>query len=138
MRLPTIAALFLASTALPAAAMLPPCVYDDLIADAPDAVQLTRLSFDPDGPGEMCRMEGTVVRSFRGQFTVGQRLRFSVTCDRTPVQPGPLVYFSDAELEAAEIVEVYFDAEGEIAGYGAGMDILYAPTDEPAHVPWCE
>ena len=128
-----------AATALPATAALPPCVYDELVAAAPDVVQLHRLSLREDGPDDMCQMEGTVVRAFRGQFETGQRLRFSVPCDiDRPPEVGPTVYHATDALDAAAVVEVHFNAEGEVAGHGEGLIVLEAPSDAIAWRPYCQ
>jgi hypothetical protein len=125
--------------ALPVRAALPPCVYDALVAAAPDVVQLHRLTLREDGPDDMCQMEGTVVRAFRGQFEIGQHLRFSVPCDiDRPPEVGPTVYHATDALDAAEVVEVHFNAEGEIAGHGEGLIVLDAPSDAVAWRPFCE
>lgn len=125
------------SLALPADAALPPCVYDELVAAATEVVQLHRLTLREDGPADMCQMEGTVIRAFRGAFERGQRLRFSVPCaiDQPPI--GATVFHATDALDIAEVVEVHFDAEGEIAGYGDGLITLEAATDAMVWRPFC-
>jgi len=137
MRLPL--ALCLGLTALPARAVLPPCVYDDLVAAATDVVQLEDLTLREDGPDDMCQMEGNVIASFRGRFEPGQRLRFSVPCDiDRPPLVGPTIYHATDALDAADYIEVHFNAEGEIAGHGDGLIVLEAPTEEIFWRPYCE
>lgn len=125
------------SLAIPASAALPPCVYDDLVAAATDVVQLNDLSLREDGPDDMCQMEGTVIRAFRGDFERGQRLRFSVPCaiDQPPV--GATIFHATDALDIAEVVEVHFNAGGEIAGFGDGLITLEQATDAMAWRPFC-
>lgn len=124
--------------ALPAHAVLPPCAYDDLISAAVDVVQLDDLSLIENGPDSMCQMVGNVVASFRGRFEPDQRLRFSVPCDaRRPPTVGPTIYHATDSLEVAEWIEVHFNDEGEIAGYGGGLIVLENPSEEISWRPFC-
>ncbi len=132
LRVALVAAVLMAG---PVTASEPPCIYDELVDQAVDVVQLTDLSLREDGADDICRVEGNVVTVFQGRFQPGQRLRFSVPCaiDQPPV--GLTVYHATDALDIAEVIEVHFGADGEVAGYGAGLTVLDAPTNAIAWRP---
>ncbi len=129
----------LAPTALTAA--LPPCAQDREIRTATDVVQIkvTRVDVPPEvgqeGATVMCPVRGEVVRSFRGGFTVGDEIDFTVLC-YTRMVGGAYITSPDALLDA-RVIEAHL-IEGQPVWNGPSVQILAEATDEIAWKPFCK
>lgn len=115
--------------ALPVAAMVQPCYLDAEVAEAVTVIQISDHVVERSNDGSGCRLTGTVVRSFRGDIAPGTRVQTSFYCGEPTV--GGLNLNEEA-IARASVVEIHAAAEGGIAGDGWGLELLDAPTDEPA------
>ena len=134
------AALVVLSTplsAIPSGATLPPCVYDELVAEAVIVLQLTDPRVERRGRN-ICRLTGTVAVVHRGDVSPGQSVTADFACavDRPPTIGGT-VYHAPDGIGAAGAVELHIDASGHIAGEGIGLIALDAVTDRIAWQPYC-
>jgi len=112
----------------PAQAMLAPCVYDGMIGSASDVVQIVEIEVDgPDAEG-FCGLTGVVARSFRGGYTVGDKVALVIACANVNNLVGAQIYLDPEGMRSAEVIELHLIGSG-IAAYGAGMFSLPTPTD---------
>ena len=127
-------AALLALCAGPAWAALPPCVYDQMISEAPLAFQMEVLSVvPPDGDG-ICRVTGEIQHSFRGTPDSGQII-VRVPCLNRQGLVGPTIWHDETALRAARFMEIYGAIGQGVAGYGAGAFIIEGLTQSPTWQP---
>ena len=123
-------AVLLALMPAAAGAALPPCVYEEMIAEAPLAFQMQVTGVaGPDREG-ICRVSGEVLQAFRGDLTAGPVV-VRVPCLNRKGLIGPVIWTDEAALRGAAVMEVYGAVGQGVAGHGAGLFLLPAPTDTP-------
>ena len=111
-----------------AQAMLPPCVYDEMIAGATDVVQIVEPAVTgPDAQG-ICDLRGVIARSFRGALVVGDKLALSLACANVDGLVGAQIYRDPEAMQNAAAIELHLTGGG-VAGYGAGLFVLPALTE---------
>jgi hypothetical protein len=89
---------------------------------------------------------GEIVQSFLGPHPVGTVIQTEIPCTaplddpnaEPAVEVGPTFWWDFEALQGAAVIELHIAPEGGPAGYGAGVMILDAPTDEPMWTPYCE
>lgn len=64
-----------------AQAALPPCAYEDMIAEAELVIQVQVAQVLPPDDNGTCMVDGTIVRAFRGPLETGGPVRVRVPCD---------------------------------------------------------
>jgi hypothetical protein len=117
--------------------------YDEFVAAAVTVIQIADTTVAPFGDAsDICMLDGTVVRSFRGPIATGTLIRTHVPCRGIPGRtfegmPGPTIYTDYAALVGAKVVEIHAGAEGGPAGHGAGIVLLPIPTDSPQYQSMC-
>lgn len=114
---PILTALLLASIATPAAAMLPPEVYQKARDEAAHVVvfDVTHVGVPVEVQGG-CNVEGKVLRDERGDLKPGDPIRISVPC-RTPLatpMPGPTIWQDMEALQRSAHGKAYLDADGAL------------------------
>ena len=121
-----------------ASAMMPPEVYQKAREEAPYHVQvaITKVDAPRQGPGG-CFVEGQVLKIFKDE---GDRLKkdeivgFPVACHRRgeTVPIGGTVWLDTDQLEKAEYIEVYLNADAD--GFEPALwnyQLIPKPSDEP-------
>jgi len=110
-------------------------------------MQIAVRAVDPAADGETrCRVEGEILRAFKGPHPVGTLIQTMVPCragwtdaQGAPVlMVGPEVYHDREALLAAPVIELHIAPTGGPAGYGAGVVLLDAPTEAPAYRSFCD
>lgn len=127
--------------ALPVAAAIQPCYLDRMVAEAVTVVQISdHVVGVPDENGN-CTLTGTVVRNFRGLLEPGTRVQTTFACAHPNrvdengvviVELGGTTWRDAGPVAQAAVVEIHAEAEGGPAGFGWGLHLLDAPTEEPA------
>lgn len=138
--------LALAALASPVQAALPCDVTEQMVLEAVMVMQIAVRAVDEPLPERTtCRVEGEIVRSFKGPHPVGTVIETAVPCrggwtdaDGAPVvMVGPEIFTSREALLAAPVIELHIGATGGPAGYGEGVVLLDAATDAPVWRPEC-
>lgn len=123
--------------AAPAHAMIECIYYDQMVAEAVDVVQLDDAKVGvPDVNGN-CSISGPVSRVFAGGLQADVWLDSAAPCDNAQGIAGPMIWTNAEALAQAKVIELHLAAGGGIAGYGAGIVLLDAPTETPAWKPIC-
>lgn len=108
-------AVWLALGAGPAAALMPPYVYENARRDAASVVVLrVRKVTTPAGGYGACRVSGVVRKVERGPLRPGMVLRLDVPCVKPGAQPplGGTIYQPVAALVRAPYGRAWLDAGG--------------------------
>lgn len=108
----------LAFAAGPAAALMPPYVYENARRDAASIIVLELDKVTPPGAGYgECRVEGVVRVVERGTtFRLGDAARIDVPCVKPGAQPplGGTIYQPVEALSASKYGRAWLDAEGRV------------------------
>ena len=130
-----IAAALAAAYLVEVIAVMPPEEYRKARDGAQFHVQLEVKTVAPPArfPGE-CRVEGTVLRAFRGDLAAGTPMRLAIACKRREdrARPGGELWIAWEELERARYLEAYVERDG--AGYAVAAwqsAIIAVPGEAP-------
>lgn len=130
----------------PVQAALPCDVTEQMVVEAAMVMQISVRAVDEPLPeSTTCRVEGEIVRSFRGPLTVGTVIETQVPCrggwtnaDGEPVvMVGADIYTDRDAMLDAPVIELHIADTGGPAGYGEGVVLLEAATDAPVWQPEC-
>lgn len=103
------------SAAGPAAAVLPPQAYLDARGEAALHLQLKVRKVTPRPAEEACRVEGKVLKVFRGEARAGGRIVLDAPC-RFPgaaPMPGPVLWFQPGDIRKGQVLEGFFNGPAE-------------------------
>ena len=95
----------------PAFAVLPPQAYLDARREAPLHLQMSVQKVKLRPSAQACRVEGRVLRVFRGDARPGGRITVDAPCrfpDAAPM-PGPVLWFQPGDIRKGQVLEGYFD-----------------------------
>lgn len=108
---PALLGLFLLGLAGRADAVLPPEAYLAARREADLHVQVKVQKIRLRPSDEACRIEGRVLRAFRGEVRPGARFLFDAPC-RFPgaaPMPGPILWFQPEDLRKGQVLEGFFE-----------------------------
>lgn len=124
------------SAAGPAAAVLPPQAYLDARREAPLHLQMSVQKVKPRPADQACRVEGRVLRVFRGEARPGERIMVDAPCrfpDAAPM-PGPVLWFQPGDIRKGQVLEGFF--EGPAGRPAIARSQLFVVSGESAE-PHC-
>ncbi|QQA44420.1 hypothetical protein [Pelagovum pacificum] len=120
-----------------AQAALPPCVYDDLVREAPLVFHMSVDRVDgPDATG-LCFVRGHIATVFRGEADAAQPATVRVACANPDNLVGPTIFWDRDALAATPFLEVHGAPGKGVAGHGAGLVLLDTPTGRIEWQPEC-
>lgn len=101
----------LLAAAGPASTALPPQAYLEARRTSALHLQLRIQKVKLRPANQACRVEGRVLRSFRGDTRPGDRIAFDAPCrfpDTAPM-PGPVLWFQPGDLRKGQVLEGFLE-----------------------------
>jgi len=128
-----IAAAFAAALTGPAAAVLAPEFYEEARRSAPNHLQIEIKDVSsPSGGMGPCKVEGEVVRVFKGDLAPGAKLKFEVSCyDYGTIPSGPTLWTDYDALVDAKFLEAFMSADASPRIALDQVEIVLEPRDAP-------
>lgn len=114
-------------------AALAPEYYEEARRSAANHVQIEITDVDgPSGGMGPCAVEGTVVRTFRGQLGVGTPLAFAVSCyDYGSIPDGATLWTDYDALSEASYLEAFMSGDVTPRIVLDQVEIILEPRDTP-------